>query len=1028
MGELQAIAPLLRPTEVCQITADLHYVKKNGERRRRSLALIMNTQGGEEACVFVLRRGGTNVSEIAEILPIFADFRIAVSQNKESSDTAAASTTSRSELTVRLESGSREAKLVTSDLEKLRPFLVHIKNLMTVAREREYTMGSGTHHWIQYYEQGQKSAKDALKDAANLEGAIDDKTQAVLPNPFINSDSNVGGTAVKSVKDAWVARELRNRESKFVDFDSKQVFIGSWNVNGQSPTQSLSPWLRPTDDPPASVYVLGFQELDLTSQAYLYSDTTKEDEWCKAIEQALRGTGKAFFKVASKQLVGMLILVYVREDEREKVSEVSAEYLGTGILGMMGNKGAASVRFRFYDSYLCFVNCHLAADASMVERRNQDYQEISRRIAFPLPTTYSDFTAYTHRNPWVSSYYEAAQNGAPVPAGGPGGATNRNVTSIYEADHLFFLGDLNYRIQLPESDVKSHVARGDVGPLLKFDQLLIEQEAKRAFQGYQEAPITFQPTFKYDIGTDRFDTSEKRRTPSFCDRILWFKNPLHSSSDADWTTVQWYKSAMELTMSDHKPVMALSSLKIRNIGNRFDGTHEEILRELDKFENESLPDLVVDNNILDFGDIRYGVPMTKTIVVENRGQVIAQYKFVPKPEEIQACKRWCYVNPPASTLLPGDQLKVNVTILVDETTAPALNFQQDSLDDILILHTENGKDHFLSVMGVWLPSTFGNSLGALCTLSKPIRQWTPEERSSIDKPPAKASDNPQKDASSTAVTDKPPSDGSGNTLEPEGLSSEPPTPDGKNRVPIPIQLWRLTDFIFRFGMDVDNLFTATGDMSVQEYLSECLDTGAPFDLGVLLADPGHPHQGTQEGHDPNSRRASSSSTADDLDSDAGSGSRTPIEQRKSISLDIDELIKTVPPMLSPTPVDSVKNESPTTVATPPVPKPRGRAVSVHSAAGVLMTFLRSLAVPTVPEPIATRCATEGYASYAAAVQCVKGLPEVHFKTFQYVVRFLRAIVENYRGQAEFSVQRVGKCPLNYHLKYSHRLPLTQFAF
>lgn len=48
-----------------------------------------------------------------------------------------------------------------------------------------------------------------------------------------------------------------------------------------------------------------------------------------------------------------------------------------------GNKGAVAVRLRVKDSYLCFINSHLAADTYQVERRKQNYWEIVRRVSFP---------------------------------------------------------------------------------------------------------------------------------------------------------------------------------------------------------------------------------------------------------------------------------------------------------------------------------------------------------------------------------------------------------------------------------------------------------------------------------------------------------------------------------------------------------------------------------------------------------------------------------------------------------------------
>ena len=43
----------------------------------------------------------------------------------------------------------------------------------------------------------------------------------------------------------------------------------------------------------------------------------------------------------------------------------------------------------------------------------------------------------------------------------------------------------------------------------------------RVFQGYSEGKIMFQPTFKYDKGTNQFDSSFKCRPPAWTDRVLY---------------------------------------------------------------------------------------------------------------------------------------------------------------------------------------------------------------------------------------------------------------------------------------------------------------------------------------------------------------------------------------------------------------------------------------------------------------------------------------------------------------------------
>ena len=62
------------------------------------------------------------------------------------------------------------------------------------------------------------------------------------------------------------------------------------------------------------------------------------------------------------------------------------------------------------------------------------------------------------------------------------------------------------------------------------------------------------------------------------------------------------------------------------------------------------------------------------------------------------------------------------TVNVDEDTAPGLNNGHDSLEDILVLHLEKGKDFFITVTGNYLPSCFGSSLETLVHLHTYIRE------------------------------------------------------------------------------------------------------------------------------------------------------------------------------------------------------------------------------------------------------------------------------------------------------------------
>eukprot|EP01027_Heterolobosea_sp_BB2_P023860 GEZU01035892.1.p2 GENE.GEZU01035892.1~~GEZU01035892.1.p2 ORF type:complete len:118 (-),score=6.11 GEZU01035892.1:365-718(-) len=86
--------------------------------------------------------------------------------------------------------------------------------------------------------------------------------------------------------------------------------------------------------------------------------------------------------------------------------------------------------------------------------------------------------------------------------------------------------------------------------MLSADQLIIEMKLGNVFKGFHEGKISFAPTYRYNRG-DRTFSTEKRRTPSYCDRILWKSFP---GCPAMQIT---YDSTPKVTTSDHSPVFAV---------------------------------------------------------------------------------------------------------------------------------------------------------------------------------------------------------------------------------------------------------------------------------------------------------------------------------------------------------------------------------------------------------------------------------------------------------------------------------------
>lgn len=128
------------------------------------------------------------------------------------------------------------------------------------------------------------------------------------------------------------------------------------------------------------------------------------------------------------------------------------------------------------------------------------------------------------------------------------------------ADFTVFMGDMNYRVDLDSAQVRKLAASGMYGDILAHCQMQkVVQLQDSPFAGFCEAPITFAPSYSYDVGTDNFDSSPKNRIPSYCDRILW-----RASSRGSLALSCHCSSYLmsPLNASDHKPVIALMQLSM----------------------------------------------------------------------------------------------------------------------------------------------------------------------------------------------------------------------------------------------------------------------------------------------------------------------------------------------------------------------------------------------------------------------------------------------------------------------------------
>jgi inositol polyphosphate 5-phosphatase INPP5B/F len=629
------------------------------------------------------------------------------------------------------------------------------------------------------------------------------------------------------------------------------------------------------------IYVLGLQEIvDVSSPSEAlrpFTDPNPGKRWKVAVEG---GLPEGYQLVAEQQLIGLLLLIYASPSIAPTIRAVNTTSVGTGLMGYMGNKGAVTARIILGETTrLMFVNCHLAAgaDKTTLERRNWDAAQIIARTRFP-PTTNDDEVVedfgdkigdedfgfwfgdlnyrlddipgddvrrllllhtkneYDHaikskqkidEELSISSNSTKSKDQASNRSSMDSDAPSTKATSLAPTERSN-QKLLEYAAFIPPDDLppSSDPAslQTTLTSLLPHDQLQQQiRQGKAFFDGWREGEIRFLPTYKYDVGSvGMFDSSEKKRGPSWCDRILYRtrrdrleyekrakeeaaarkkdeemkargvdasadeddvlfdydperdgrddygydENEDAESQTADDVVVtregaedeihlDHYTSHQRVLSSDHKPLDAIFTLIYDAVVPELKAkVHQEVVRELDRAENEGRPGVtvVVDNQgssnestsrtdkasepnnfqNVNFGGVRYDVPVSRIMTVANTSRVPATFCFIDRPVpdkqpkgvsppwiSLNVDRRSDNDNPNATalreyTLPPGETASVDLEICITNLNHVAdLNEGHANLDDVLVLRVSNGRDHFIPLRANWLQSCFGRSLDEL---------------------------------------------------------------------------------------------------------------------------------------------------------------------------------------------------------------------------------------------------------------------------------------------------------------------------
>lgn len=322
----------------------------------------------------------------------------------------------------------------------------------------------------------------------------------------------------------YVTGELGRLALEYTSSQTINIWVGTFNLNGRTVgmSEDLSPWLCPnieTAQQMPEIMAVAFQEIvELSPQQILQTDPHRRQQWENVVRDCINKKAAVvgsedYVMLRGGQLVGASLSIFVRVSILPYIKNVEGAVKKTGMSGMAGNKGAVAIRMDYADTSICLVTAHLAAGFANYEERNQDYRTIANGLRF-----------------------------------------QRN-RSIEDHKAVIWFGDFNYRIGTSNERARQLIDANDLGKLYENDQLNLQMVHGRAFPHYSETTPTFLPTYKFDPGTDIYDTSEKARIPAWCDRILTKGDNLR----------QLHYDSAPLKFSDHRPVWGLFQCQINVI-------------------------------------------------------------------------------------------------------------------------------------------------------------------------------------------------------------------------------------------------------------------------------------------------------------------------------------------------------------------------------------------------------------------------------------------------------------------------------
>lgn len=372
------------------------------------------------------------------------------------------------------------------------------------------------------------------------------------PRPNIKNFDNVYSCQLNGAEiQDFNSLDLKFRSCSFDSMAAMNLLIGKISHGQPRIPSSNSSLLDSSFHMPKSITTGSLSDTNIHDDSTLLTSNvvSKYDVISESQSNAKLFTKMGHKLIKTSYLGGVFVAIVVKEELPVPVMFNKPKKKRFGYHQMACNKSAIIIPATIGDFvHMCFVGCHLSANPIKTHKRDKQLKYLLKKCIFDVnwlnnssnDLATNDYSSSDDSNDFLSdgddeneSIYQDDLNQNSENSSNEESNESSESNDIVlppkshlgnHVDFLVLMGDLNYRVEMDYEECIHHMKNHDIDSILKHDQLNRVKTTDKSLALYDECPITFMPTYKYDKRSNSYDSSEKKRVPSYTDRILVVTN------------------------------------------------------------------------------------------------------------------------------------------------------------------------------------------------------------------------------------------------------------------------------------------------------------------------------------------------------------------------------------------------------------------------------------------------------------------------------------------------------------------------